>query len=61
MKIYAENGVYLGIVEYENFRYTFKPKFDMSEYMLEETLKIVKKLNRLNKVSWYEKIIRWFM
>lgn len=60
MKIYAENGVYLGTVECENYNYIFKPpKGNMSEYMVEETLKIMKKLNKINRPSWSEKFVRW--
>jgi hypothetical protein len=45
MKIYAKNGYYLGIIEYENQTYILKPDRYMTEYMLEEALRIIKKLN----------------
>ncbi|MFW6016995.1 MAG: hypothetical protein ACOCRK_11200 [bacterium] len=44
MKIYTDNGVYLGKVDYVEDNLWFFPNRPMSEYMLEEALRIVKKI-----------------
>ena len=44
MKIFAENGVYLGVVFWENGVFFFEPTSKMTTYMLEETLKKMKRL-----------------
>jgi hypothetical protein len=49
MKLYAENGVYLGYIENINGRIEFFTNRSMTEYMLEEALKIIKKLNKGDK------------
>lgn len=48
MKIYADNGTYLGKVECENTYYIFKPRGNMTKYMLEQTLKRIRKIGELN-------------
>lgn len=49
MRIHAKNGCYLGKLDYVDSNLIFFPKGNMTKYMLEETLRIVKKLNTEEK------------